>query len=271
MDLDVNALHLTGWGVFFASIVVVLLPMALYETPHRKSLVFVGIPPMGNNTISGNTLFLDNRVDVFVMQLNGDFCAHFICVLVALEAILLWYKIRGIESDNSVRSMGSDMSAYTDSAILRHGGLYTANNEFWLFVAVHHLVLMMVVVSPVSMHALLLLVIVYIYLISVLCGPDKDLHEQDESISLEQRVNHVAVVCICGGLTFMLITIDQRLNDMTFESIGVGSGAFFVQVFSDLILVMVHASPQTGLLSCQLTRLIYVFTCGISVIWWMSC
>jgi hypothetical protein len=260
--MDSDVLRVTKWGVVFASILVMLLPIALYKTPYRKSLIFIGIPPIGNNTISGNMLLVDNKVDVIVMQLNGDLCAHVVCVLAAFEAILLWFKMGGIQSD---------ISPFTYSVVLRHGGVYTANNEFWLFVAVHHLVLMMVVVSPVSIHALLLLVFLYVSLISTLCEPENDTHEEGEPDYVEKRMNRVAVICIYGVLTFILIAVDQRLNGMTFENIGVGSGACFIQVIFDVILVMFHSSPQAGLLSCYLLRLVYVFTCAISVIWWMSC
>jgi hypothetical protein len=261
--MDSDVLRVAGWGVFFASMVVVLLPIALYDTPYRKSTIFIGIPPMGNNTISGNMLLVDNRLDVMVMQLNGDLCAHIVCILAAIEACLLWFKTGCIQSD---------VSPYTYSNVLRHGGVYTANNEFWLFVAVQHVLITMVVVSPVSIHALLLLVFLYVSLISTLCEPENDTHEESESdMFSEKRVNHVAAIYIYGGLTFILIAVDQRLNGTTFKSIGVGSGAFFIQMLFDLLLVMVHASPQTSLFSCYLWRLVYVFACACSVIWWMIC
>lgn len=252
-----------GWVVGFVGMVVVLLPMAFYGVAQRTSVVFLSIPPMGNQTVSSNILMAGGTVDVLVFQMNSDLSAHVVCVLTAIEGVLLWWKVCGISSDDSL---------FTESVVLRHGGMYTANHEFWLFVVIHHVVLVMVVLSPLSIHALLLLVFSYVTLMSMLCEPRNDTCDDSDLESFtEKGVNRVAVLLLYILVTFMLLTVDQRLNMATFERIGLGSGAFLLQWVADLVLILIHSPAQTSLLTCYLSRIAYVFACATTIIWWMCC
>jgi len=250
-----------GWVVGFVGVVIVLLPMAFYGVDHRTSVVFVSLTPMGNQTDSSNILMADGKADVLTFQLNSDLSAHVVCVLAAIECVLLWWKVCGISSDDSL---------FTESVVLQHGGMYTANNEFWLFVGIHHVVLVMVVLSPLSIHALLLLVFSYVTLMSMLCESRNDTcDDSDLGPSTEKAVNRVAVLFLHTMVIFTLIVIDQRLNMATFERIGLGSGAVILQGGVDLVLVLVHSPSQISLLTCYLSRIVYVFTCAGMIIWWM--
>jgi hypothetical protein len=261
--MESETLNKIGCAVGVVGILIVMVPMAFYGDDYRRSVVFMSISPSGNNTVSSKIILTDYKTDVMTMQLNADLFAHMVCFLAALEGGLLWWKVCGIESEDSV---------FTESVVLRHGGMCTANHEFWLFVVVHHVVLVMVVVSPVCIHALLLLVFSYVALMFMCCEPANDTcDDSDLDASTEKHVNRVAVFFAYTVITFILIMVDQRLNMATFESIGWGVVALYMQCFFDLVIVLVHTPREVSLLTCYLSRMVYVFACASTVLWWMCC
>jgi hypothetical protein len=261
--MDSDIINEMGWLVGLASILIALLPMALFGADYKKSLVFLSIPPPGNNTISSNILITAQKVDVITMQINGDLFSQLVCLLAAVEAGLLWLKLRDVSMDDSL---------FTRSVVLRYGGLHTANSEFFLFILIHHVVLLMVAASPLSIHALLFLVVSYVALMFMLCEPAHDAGEENESKSFdEQRVNRVGLLFALVIVTFVLFAIDQRLNMSTIDSAGWTSGALFIQCFCDLAIVMVHASQHVSLVLCYLSRIAYVYVSAGTIIWWMCC
>jgi hypothetical protein len=259
--MESKTLVVTGSAICVGGLIAVLLPFAFHPTEHRTSVLFLAVPPLGNNTFSANILISNMKTDIIAMQMNGDLWAHFVCVLAALEAALLFMKFCAISSEDDLNS---------EKEILRHGGMYTAEMEFWLFVFIHHTILVLVVNSPVSVHALLLMVFVYVRFISYLCEATKDTCQDDFIDNFtEKKAIRVMIVVVYGLMTCILITIDQRMNMATVSSNGLQSIALFAQFFFDVLLMMIHAPADTTLVLSCLSRIIYTFACAGTMILWL--
>jgi hypothetical protein len=258
--------HDTGKSLLVAGLcfLAVCVPFGLYATPARKTVLFIGVPPMGNVTTSLNVLSNTGKMDVVLFYVNSELCAHVCCLLAVAEIGMLWYKQQCVDLDDAI---------FVKSSILRHGGVYTANSEFWSFVCVHHVILLAVVASPLSIHALLLIVLSYTSLLAMLCTPTDDTYEidVDQCGTMEVYLNKGVKLCTCAVLTLLLVVIDRRINGSTFERVGWGSGAFFSQIVFDICLVVVHKQPGLGLSMSYMARMVYMFSCVLAILWWMAC
>jgi hypothetical protein len=226
--------------------------------PDEKTIVFISIVPDGNQSVSTAVMSVGTTIDTLVFELDSYIWAQIACICTAAEAVLLWGKVRSIYRDESV---------LTQSLVLSYGGAYTANNEFWSFVGVHHVILLMLTMAPISLHALLLFVLVYVSAMSSVCEP---VHEDvEDSSHLEVYTNHVVSICVRVICTIVLVVVDQRLNRSVFAETGMRGDSLMLQVFFDLVLVMLHASPDIGIVYCYLGRVVYTFSCAVTIMWWL--
>ena len=84
--------------------------------------------------------------------------------------MFLWAKVRYIYTE---------VSPFTIDTVLSHGGMYTANNEFWVFMWLHHMVLLLLTLTPISIHSIVVLTLVYVATISAICKPNNDHGHED--------------------------------------------------------------------------------------------
>jgi hypothetical protein len=259
--MDEDRLMGLSFIVIVLCVLVIAIPFALVENATgstEKTILFIGIAPDGNQTVSNAIMSVGTTIDALVFELDSYIWAHIACLCAAAEAALLWGKIRSIHADVSI---------LTQSLVLSYGGAYTANNEFWSFVGVHHTILLMLIMAPISLHALLLFVLVYVSAMSSLCEPVMD--DSEDSSHLEVYTNHVVSICVRVVCTLALIVVDQRLNRTVFMQIGVRGDALVLQIIFDLLLVMLHASPEIGIVNCYLGRVVYTFACAATIMWWL--
>jgi hypothetical protein len=248
--------------VIVLCVLVVAMPFALFGNAamsSEKTILFIGIAPDGNQTVSTAVISIGATIDVLVFEFDSYVWAHIACLCTAAEAALLWGKVRSIYQDDSI---------LTQSLVLRYGGAYTANNEFWSFVGVHHVILLALTMAPMSLHALLLLVLVYVSAMSCICEPVID--DSEDSSHLEVYTNHVVSICSRVIYTLALTVVDQRLNRTVFTETGSRGDGVVLQIFFDLLLVMLHASPEIGIVNCYIGRVVYTFACATTIMWW-SC
>lgn len=239
---------------------VAVAPFALFgdDGLAEKTIIFVSQAPAGNQTVSTAVISVGVTLDAVVFELDSYIWAHLGCLITAAEAALLWGKVRSIYQDESI---------LTQSLVLSYGGAYTANNEFWTFIGGHHVILLMLTMSPISIHALILLVLVYVSAMSSLCEPVVD--DTEDTSHLEVYTNHVVSVCTRVICTLILVVIDQRLNRLVFMGLGARADGLVIQLFLDLVLVMLHASPEIGIVTCYLGRVVYTFASAVTIMWWL--
>jgi hypothetical protein len=241
--------------------VVVFVPFGLYSLkPHRDtSVVFIGVPPAGNNSVSARTLYTEKKLTALTFEFDSRFWAHFACFLASCEAMLIWAKVRCIYTE---------ASPFTIDTVLSHGGVYTSNNEFWVFMWLHHMVLLLLTLNPISIHSLVVLVLVYVATISTICEPNND-HGYEDARS-EIYTNRVMSLSGRALLLVCLITVDQRLNRTTFvASSDARNDALPLQLLIDTLLILAHASPEADILTCYMVRTAHTLASAVVLIFWL--
>ena len=166
------------------SVLMMLVPFSMSpeEDANWSSVLFIALPPDGNQTVANAAILSGAKQGSIVFEIDNYVCAHIVCVMAAIEVLLLWTKVVKI----------GDNIPFTQANILRVGGLYTANSEFWFFVAAHHIVLFMLLLSPLSFHALFLFVWITITAVAKICEPREDV--DDDAPHTESYFNHIVVV-----------------------------------------------------------------------------
>jgi len=259
-----------GIVVYVMCIMVTVLPVSFYSVHPRVSLIFIGVPEDGASSTSTNRILSMGVVEVYTLSLENDGWAHIVCIFIAVEAMLLWCKVYSLLADQP--------GTFVTMVVSRYGCTKIQIKEFWLLVFSHHLVMFMVVLSPVSLHALFLLVFLYVLMLSTICtgndsGSVEDFYTFQQGSSTvpdESYMKRLAPTCVYAVSVLMFASLQPRLNAVSFESIGSRSLTFWIQVAFDLILGLVHTHPRIGVVSCYLLRLVYIFLCATTIMWCMG-
>lgn len=255
-SLTVSTIIVCAW-----SILLICIPFALHggDGVEGSSVLFVSIPPAMNHTMSNAALLRGIKPDVTLFELENRFWAHCICIAAALEALLLWAKVSNM----------SDVKDFTYSNVIRIGGLYTANTEFWFFVGLHHTVFIMLLLSPMSLHSLLLFVWVGVGTLSAMCAPSDD-HDEDSTHG-EVYCNRVTSTFFLVLVLCILFALDARMNRSNIGYIPeVQTNLLVTQFFIDVFLTIVHVSIHVDTATCYYARLVYTFTCGVLVVCFLA-
>ena len=258
-DCD-EPVHASTVGVFLLSIFMMCIPFALNDTEAGKanSILFISLPPDGNQTVANTALITGVQPGVVVFEFGNYTWVHIICGVTGLEALLLWAKLCKI----------SNNTTFTYSNIFRIGGLHTANNEFWAFVGFYHVILIMLLLSPISLHALVLFVWCIVSTMSTICEPGED-HEDDSPRS-EVYCNRIAAVCCYIFISGVLFVIDGRMNRTIVDNVpSLNIDLLFMQFVVDTLLVVTHMSVQVQITTCYYARLVYTFLCGGVVVYFL--
>ena len=244
------------------SIFLICIPFALRGGGgiEGSSVLFISLPPAMNQTMANEALIKGIKPGVLVFEYENRFWAHVICAAAGVEALILWVKVGTM----------SDSKSFTYTKVLNIGGLYTANTEFCFFVGMHHVVFIMLLLSPISFHALFLFVWVIVGILSKICEPSDD-HEED-SLHGEVYCNRVVYTVFFALVLGMLSVVDARMNRANLAYIpGVQVNLLFTQLFIDACLAIVHASIQVDIATCYYARLMYTFVCGGLVVCFLAC
>lgn len=257
MEEPINSCTL---AVAFIAIFMICLPFSLSNetNANQSSVLFISLPPPGNQTTANTAILSGAKPGLVVFELDNYMCAHGMCVLAALEILLLWIKVVKI---------GDDVP-FTHANILRIGGLYTANNEFWFFVALHHIVLFMLLLSPLSFHALFLFVWSTITTIAKLCEPREEV--DDDSPHSEPYFNHIVIVLGYALMSGLLFVVDGRMTRKSISDISnLHIDSLFIQFVINTLLVVSHASGHSSVATCYYIRIGYTFVCWTLLIFFL--
>jgi hypothetical protein len=250
--LDTNELpSMCTLTVYVLSIFLMCIPFALHggEASEGSSVLFISLPPEGNQTIANEALVLGIKPGVLAFEFQNHFWVHVICVAAGIEALLLWAKVGTM----------TDSLPFTHTTVISIGGLYTANNEFWFFVGLHHVVLIMVLLSPMSLHALFLFTWCVVCIISIVCEPSDD--NDDDSPHGEVHCNRVVFIFFYVFILCCLFVVDARMNRKTIGDIPwFHTDLLFTQILVDILLI--SAAIQVDIITCYYARLMYTLTCG---------
>jgi hypothetical protein len=236
------------------SVIMMLLPFSLSpeQDANWSSVLFIALPPDGNQTVANAAILSGANQGSIVFEIDNYVCAHLVCVMAAIEVLLLWTKV--VKIDDNV--------PFTQANILRIGGLYTANSEFWFFVAAHHIVLFMLLLSPLSFHALFLFICITITTMAKLCEPTEEV--DDDSVHSESYLNHVVIVSGYALFSALLFVVDGRMTRKSISDVQSSHiDLLFTQFVINTLLVVSHASGHFSLAACHYVRLSYTFICWI--------
>jgi hypothetical protein len=253
-ELDTNEIPSASTvAVCVFSILLIFIPLALRggAGSEGSSVIFISTPPEGNQTIANEAMMAGLKPGALVFELTNHWWAHVICVAAGVEALLLWFKLC---------TMG-DSPSFKHTTVISIGGLYTANNEFWLFTVLHHIVIIMLLLSPMSFHALILLVVCIVAVMSTMCEPGED-HEEDAPRG-EVYCNRVASIFFYIFVGCIFLLLDARVNARTLGSLpDIREDLLFSQFFFNVLLVLVHVSIHVDISTCYYARLVYTWVCG---------
>jgi hypothetical protein len=239
--------------VSILSICMVCVPFALRDTEAGKasSVLFISLEPDGNQTVANHALLTGAKTGIQAFEFANYTWAHVICALAGLEALLLWVNL--CKFGNSL--------PFTQATVLSIGGLHTANNEFWGFVGLHHVIFIMLLLSPISLHALVLFVWCIVSAISTMCEPSEEY--EDDLPRGEVYFNRVTAAFFYTFISGILVVIDARMNRKSIGEVpSLHVDLLFTQFVLDTLLVVVHASTHVDITTCYFARLAYTFMCG---------
>jgi hypothetical protein len=248
-------------SVFLLSIAMVSIPFTLRDTEagNSSSILFISLPPDGNQTMANNALITGMKPGVVVFEFNNYTWAHILCATAGIEVLLLWVKLCKIETN----------TPFTQAKVLNIGGLYTANNEFWVFVGLHHAIFIMLLISPISLHSLVLFVWCIVATFSKICEPGEE--HDDDSPRSEIYFNRIAAVFCYTLLSGVLFVVDTRMNRQIIGDVAaLNTDLIFIQFVIDTLLVIAHVSVQVEITTCYYVRLSYTFTCWGLVVYFLA-
>jgi hypothetical protein len=243
--------------VCLVSLIMICVPFTLSTAKfaNSSSMLYISLPPTGNQTVANDAILYGYRPELVVFQLDNYTWAHFICILAGIEILLLW---------SNLSKIGNNIQ-FTQENVVKIGGLYTANNEFWVYVGSHHVIIFILLLSPLSFHALLLFAWVVVTTISKLCEPREE--QNDDDHRSETYYNHVIVLFGCIFISCALFVVDGRMTQKSIDYLPKSHiDLLFVQFLIDSLLVVSHVSGHSDLDKCYYFRLTYTFACWLMVI-----
>jgi hypothetical protein len=241
--------------VFVFVVAFLFTPFAPVQSPNQISVVFVSNPPSGNSSVALATLLHTNSVNVTLYQMNTWCWYVFVQVLGAFEIVVLYFKLRTLLPG----------SGWCYSSVLEHGGVCLANTEFWIFMAVHHILLCIFALQIASLYGVLVLVMAYVAAVAFICEPNYDCgHEYARQ---ELYTNRVVLIAASIITILYLFSRDEQIHNMILKD-SEAATLFSSQLFLDFALMFAHYSANAEITFVFLTRLLYIAACNIVLFVW---